>query len=225
MKKKPAAELAAAAPRKPRGRPRSFDREAALDAALEVFWAKGYESASISDLTSAMGINPPSLYAAFGDKDQLFLAAVERYQARAGESCPYCDEPTARAAIERLLIYMVTQLTQSGHPRGCLMTMAASTSGSASEALQKALADKRANARERMRQRIKEGIKAGDVPGDADAASLADFYSTLMAGMSQQARDGATRKSLLATVERAMLLFPEAPRAAARRASREAAAA
>jgi AcrR family transcriptional regulator len=223
MKKKSPLEPAPAAPRKPRGRPRSFDRDAALDAALEVFWEKGYESASISDLTAAMGINPPSLYAAFGDKDRLFLAAIERYQARAGESCPYCDEPTARGAIERLLIYMVTQLTQSDHPRGCLMMMAASTSGSASEALQKALAEKRANARERMRLRIKEGIRDGDVPSDADPAALADFYSTLMAGMSQQARDGATRKSLLATVERAMHLFPAAPRSTKRRATREAA--
>ncbi len=155
-----------------------------------------------------MGINPPSLYAAFGDKDRLFLAAVERYQARAGESCPYSDEPTARGAVERLLAYMATQLTESGHPRGCLMMMAASTSGSASEALQKALTEKRANARERMRLRIKE-----------------DFYSTLMAGMSQQARDGATRKSLLATVERAMRLFPESPAAPKKRKRAEAAAA
>ena len=225
MKKRSPAEPVPAAARKPRGRPRSFDREAALDAALEVFWAKGYESASISDLTAAMGINPPSLYAAFGDKDQLFLAAVERYQARAGESCPYCDEPTARGAIERLLVYMVTQLTQSGHPRGCLMTMAASTSGSASEPLQKALADKRASARDRMRLRIKEGIRDGDVPADADPAALADFFSTLMAGMSQQARDGASRKSLLATVERAMMLFPQAPAAPRKRKRSEAVAA
>ena len=223
MKKK--ADPTADPPRKARGRPRSFDREAALDAALDVFWAKGYESASISDLTAAMGINPPSLYAAFGDKDQLFLAAVDRYQARTGESCPYCEEPTARAAIERLLLYMVTQLTQSGHPRGCLMTMAASTSGNASEGLQKALADKRAGARERMRVRIREGIRDGDVPPDADASALADFYSTLMAGMSQQARDGASRKSLLATVERAMKLFPAAPATPKKRRRAEAAAA
>ena len=105
------------------------------------------------------------------------------------------------------------------------MTMAASTSGSASEALQKALAEKRANARERMRLRIKEGIRDGDVPADADPAALADFYSTLMAGMSQQARDGASRKSLLATVERAMRLFPEAPAMPKKRKRAEAAAA
>src|SRR5689334_20346799 len=100
----------AAKPRKPRGRPRSFDREAALGKAMDVFWAKGYEGTSISDLTNAMGINPPSLYAAFGDKEHLFLEAIERYQRARGASCPYCDEPTARAAIEKLLNYMAEDL-------------------------------------------------------------------------------------------------------------------
>src|SRR5688500_20409695 len=89
------------APRKPRGRPRSFDREAALDAAMEVFWRKGYEASSISDLTDAMGINPPSLYAAFGDKERLFMAAIERYSAERGESRPYACAPTARGATRR----------------------------------------------------------------------------------------------------------------------------
>ncbi|HYC36998.1 MAG TPA: TetR/AcrR family transcriptional regulator [Usitatibacter sp.] len=191
-----------------RGRPRSFDRDAALDAAMAVFWEKGYEAASISDLTAAMGINPPSLYAAFGDKEQLFLAAVERYQSARGESCPYCDEPTARAAIERLLQYMARELTEAGHPRGCMMMMAAATAANASPRLQRVLADKRAQARERMRARIRKGVREGDVPPGTDATALADFYATIITGMSQQARDGASRKSLLATAAQAMRLFP-----------------
>jgi len=205
---KTSAAPAAPAARKPRGRPRSFDREAALDAAMEVFWRKGYEAASISDLTEAMGINPPSLYAAFGDKEQLFLAAVERYSKARGESCPYACEPTARGAIERLLTYMAQELTGGDHPRGCMMAMAAATSANASEVLQRALAAKRSAARENIKARIRQGIKDGDVPPGADAAALADFFSTVVAGMSMQARDGASRKSLLATVANAMLAFP-----------------
>ena len=209
--------------RKPRGRPRSFDREAALDAAMQVFWEKGYEATSISDLTEVMGINPPSLYAAFGDKERLFMEAIERYAQARGTSCPYCEEPTARSAIERLLTFMATELTESEHPRGCLMMMAAVTSSNTSAQLQKALADMRTGSRDRMKDRIKHGIADGDVPAGTDAGALADFYSTVMTGMSMQARDGATRKSLLGTVERAMSIFPTAPKGFKARKKREAA--
>ena len=104
---------------------------------------------------------------------------------------------------------MADELTGSSHPRGCMMMMAAATSANASPALQKALAEKRVAAREAMRQRIKRGIEEGDVPAGTDACALADFYSTLVMGMSVQAREGASRKSLLGTVERAMSLFPK----------------
>lgn len=216
---------AGARPRKARGRPRSFDRDAALEAAMDVFWQKGYESASISDLTGAMGVNPPSLYAAFGDKEKLFLACVERYLRERRESCPYVDEPTAREAIERLLTYMAHELTESCHPRGCMMMMATATAGSASAAVHKALADHRNWGRERMRTRIRRGIEEGDVPPGTDPVALADFYITILTGMGTQARDGASRKSLLATVERAMQLFPPAPARSARRKKRAAVAA
>ena len=201
----------APAPKRPRGRPRSFDRDQALQQAKEVFWAKGFEGASLMDLTEAMGISPPSLYAAFGDKEQLFLEAMERYQQRAGESCPYCDEPTARAAIEKLLLYMAHELTSAEHPRGCLMALAAATSTSASSKLKDALAAKRMASRARLKTRIERGIKEGDVPEGADPAALADFYSTIMSGMSLQARDGVSRRSLVATVRNAMAIFPKVP--------------
>ena len=198
-------------PKRPRGRPRSFDRDKALEQAMEVFWKKGFEAASVSDLTGAMGINPPSLYAAFGDKETLFLEAIERYQARRGESCPYCEEPTARAAVEKLLLYMADELTSTDHPRGCLLQTAAATATESSAKLQAALTAKRMSARAMLRQRIERGIKEGDVPSGADAASLADFYGTIIAGMSMAARDGASRKSLLATVENAMRVWPVQP--------------
>lgn len=208
--------------RKPRGRPRSFDREAALEQAMEVFWSKGYEATSISDLTAAMDISPPSLYAAFGDKERLFLEAIDRYQAARGASCPYAEEPTARGAIEKLLTYMAEELTSGTHPKGCMMMMAAATSGSASREMQARLARNRAESRARMRERIERGIAQGDVPAGTDAGALADFYATIVTGMSMQARDGATRAGMMETVRRAMEVFPAVPRRAARKpAARE----
>ena len=210
--KRPAATPEAKPARKPRGRPRSFDRDAALAAAMDVFWEKGFEATSITDLTGAMGINPPSLYSAFGDKEKLFLEAIESYSRRRGDSCPYAAEATARGAVETLLTYVAQDLTEKSHPRGCLMMMAATTAANMSPGLQKVLSQKRLESRENLRQRIKRGIEEGDVPPGTDCTALADFYSTVLTGMSLQARDGATRKSLLATVEQAMSLFPKAVR-------------
>ena len=226
MKKTPApsnpgAARAPKAPR-PRGRPRSFDRDAALEAAMTVFWNKGFEGTSISDLTAAMGINPPSLYSAFGDKEGLFLEAVERYEARQGEACPYCDEPTARASVERLLRDMAAEFTSSCHPRGCMMVMATATSAASTRRLQKALTTRREAGRARLRARIERGIAEGDLPPGTDVAALSDFYMAVIVGMSLQAREGATRKALLAMVETAMRAWPESH---ARRKSRESAVA
>ena len=181
-----------AKPAKPRGRPRSFDREQALERAMDVFWRKGFEAASLANLTKAMGINPPSLYAAFGDKESLFLEALERYQARRGSSCPYVDEPTARGAIRRLLTYMAEELTSSCHPRGCMMMMAATTSANSSPQMQAALAKRRAAARAHMEARIEQGIKDGELAPGTNATALADFYSTIVTGMSLLAKDGAS---------------------------------
>ncbi|MGE5617216.1 MAG: TetR/AcrR family transcriptional regulator [Bacillota bacterium] len=205
--------------RRPRGRPREFDRDRALDAAMEVFWNKGFEAASLAELTVAMGINPPSLYAAFGDKESLFLEAIERYQKHGRDSCPYADEPTARGATEKLLVYAANEFTNPRHPKGCLMMMAAATSSTSSKRLQEKLAGKRAEARGLIKARLERGIAEGELPPETDAASLAMFYSSVLAGMAMQARDGASRRTLLMTVEAAMRAWPKA------RAKREAAAA
>ena len=137
------------------------------------------------------------------------MEAVQRYAQSRNSACSYCDEPTARGAVETLLTYLATQLSESSHPRGCMMMMAATTASNTSPQLQKALADMRSGSRDRMKERIKRGIAEGDVPAGTDAGTLADFYSTIMTGMSMSARDGATRKSLLATVAQAMRIFPE----------------
>ena len=206
--------------RRPRGRPRSFDRDAALDAAMQVFWAKGFEAASIADLTKAMGINPPSLYATFGDKEKLFLEAVERYRGNQGESCPYTCEPTARASVERLLAGLAAEFTESCHPRGCMMVLAATTCAGTSAAFQQALARKRDEGKAHLKERIQQGIRDGDLAPDTDATALASFYMAIIAGMSLAARDGASRKSLLAMADTAMRAWPESPKARGSRAKR-----
>lgn len=195
-------------PVKTRGRPRSFDRDEALERAMQVFWRQGYEATSLNDLTTAMGINPPSLYAAFGDKERLFLEAVSRYEAsRQGPArCVLEEETTARAAIERMLRETAGELSKSSQPKGCMLITAATNCSATS--IQAALADRRAEQKARIRQRIAQGIGAGELPRGTDAGALADFYATVLTGMSMQARDGATRKALLATAETAMRAWP-----------------
>jgi AcrR family transcriptional regulator len=198
--------------RKPRGRPLSFDREAALEKAMHVFWERGYEAASIADLTSAMGITPPSLYTAFGDKERLFLEAIEAYGKGPGAfgARALAEEPTARRAVQRLLEEAAAALTQDCHPLGCMMVMAATNCSVAAGHVQAALARRRALGVETMQARIQRGIDEGELPAGTDAAALANFYATIYQGMSMQAKDGASRDSLLASVEMAMRSWPEA---------------
>ena len=202
----------AKAPRKPRGRPLSFDRDAALETAMHVFWERGYEAASISDLTSAMGITPPSLYTAFGDKEQLFLEAIERYALGYGSAGVRAlkEEPTARSAIERWLLEAANELTQPCHPKGCMVVMAATNCSATAERVQDALLLRRTEAIANVGRRIQGGIDNGELPSDTDAQDLANFYATIYQGMSMQAKDGATHESLMATVRTAMRSWPRA---------------
>ncbi len=198
------------APRKPRGRPLSFDRDAALETAMHVFWERGYEAASIADLTAAMGITPPSLYTAFGDKEQLFLEAIERYALGYGSAGARAlvEEPTARGAIERWLLAAANELTQPCHPKGCMVVMAATNCSAAAERVQDALLRRRTEAIASVGRRIQGGIDSGELPAGTDAGDLANFYATIYQGMSMQAKDGATHASLLATVRTAMRSWP-----------------
>src|SRR5258706_2744236 len=147
--------VAPKAPPKPRGRPLSFDREAALQKAMHVFWERGYEAASIADLTSAMGITPPSLYTAFGDKEHLFLEAIEAYGKGPGGfgARALAEEPTARGAVQRLLVEAAAELTQDCHPLGCMMVCSV-----AAVHVQAALTRRRALGVESMQARIQRGI-------------------------------------------------------------------
>jgi AcrR family transcriptional regulator len=202
-----------------RGRPRAFDRDQALARAMEVFWSKGYEAASLADLTRAMRINPPSLYAAFGDKESLFIEAVHRYHETIREGCPYAGEATARAAVERLLTELSRVFTDRGHPAGCLAVMAMVTAGTSSARLQRMLAEERAMAKARLRERIQLGVDEGDVPAGTNVTALTEFYAAVIMGMSLSAREGASRKALLTMVETAMRAWPQPAKRAARRSA------
>ncbi|MFP3988016.1 TetR/AcrR family transcriptional regulator [Streptomyces sp. E11-3] len=197
---------------KQRGRPRSFDRDTALEQAIRTFWERGYEATSVADLTRAMGIGPPSLYAAFGDKRSLFDEVVVEYAARYGAfgTRPFDEESTARAAVERMLRDAATEFTDPGHPRGCLIISAA-INCTTSE-VEQALREKRNSNVASMETRIRADIATGELPPDTDAAALARYSGAVLQGMSQQARDGASREELEHVAELAMLAWPRGDR-------------
>ncbi|HQR38143.1 MAG TPA: TetR/AcrR family transcriptional regulator [Blastocatellia bacterium] len=194
---------------RPRGRPRSFDRDAALEHAMQLFWRHGYEATSISELTAAMGITPPSLYAAFGDKERLFLEAIERYTAGPGNSVAMlAGASSARGAIEGLLTGACDELTNPGHPPGCMVVTAATNCSESSAHLQSALAKMRAANEARIRTTIERGVAEGELPQGTDSAALAKFFMTVLQGMTIQARDGAARDALLTVAHAAMNAWP-----------------
>jgi AcrR family transcriptional regulator len=193
-----------------RGRPRSFDRETALEKAILAFWERGYEATSVADLTRVMGIGAPSLYAAFGDKQTLFQEAVLAYGTRyaAFGDRALAEEPTARGAVARTLREAAAVYTAPGHPHGCLFVHA-SVSCSTPEVAE-SLRARRNAAIAAFESRIRAGVAAGELPADTDATALARHAGAVIHGMSQQARDGATRQELEAVAELAMAIWPRA---------------
>lgn len=189
-----------------RGRPRSFDRQDALASAMEVFWIKGYEAASISDLTGAMGIGSPSLYAAFGSKEGLFHEAVELYGRTEGPALWDVVEaaPTAREAIEGYLTATARVFTRPGKPRGCLVTLSVLNTASASASVCEAMRQHRAVGQSGLERRLRRSMAQGELPAGLDAAGVAAFYLTVQQGMSIQARDGASRETLEKVAQGAM---------------------
>lgn len=189
-----------------RGRPRSFDRQDALASAMEVFWIKGYEAASISDLTGAMGIGSPSLYAAFGSKEGLFREAVELYGRTEGPALWDVVEaaPTAREAIEGYLTATARVFTRPGKPRGCLVTLSVLNTTSASASVCEAMRQARAVGQSGLEARLRRSMAQGELPAGLDAAGVAAFYLTVQQGMSIQARDGASRETLEKVAQGAM---------------------
>lgn len=195
------------------GRPRTFDVDRALDAALTVFWRKGYEGTSLSDLTTAMGINRPSLYAAFGNKEDLFRKALDRYVTH---KVAYLREsmgaPTARGVAENMLTGAANMLTDTSHPVGCLAVQGALTCSDQAESIRQELVNIRNDFDTRLSQRLTQAQAAGEFPPGTDAGTLARYLSTVIQGMSVQAASGASRDDLMKVVHMALAAWPETPK-------------
>lgn len=195
---------------KPKGRPREFDVDKALDAALLLFWRYGYEGTSLAALTQAMGINVPSLYAAFGNKEELFKKVLDRYIQRPASYLPNSlKEPTARAVVEKLFRGAIDMVKSPLHPDGCLLVQGALASGPMGESVSAELSRRRAGAEAAVRRRFELAVSQGDLPSDVDPAKLARYVITVLWGMSVQAAGGATRAQLKEIVAMALRTFPE----------------
>ncbi|MDQ8028860.1 MAG: TetR/AcrR family transcriptional regulator [Brevundimonas sp.] len=191
------------------GRPRSFDRDEALSSALQVFWTKGYADASLADLTGAMGINAPSLYAAFGSKEDLFREAVRLYTDTEGASlwASVHDAPTAREAIEGLLLATAAVSGQCGRPQGCLLALSGVNPAALPDKACSEVQQVRTNSMAALKARIETGQAEGEIAPTADPAAIAAFYLTVQQGMTFRARDGAGPDELTATARAAMLAW------------------
>jgi AcrR family transcriptional regulator len=192
-------------------RPRGFDEDDVLERALATFWEHGYEGTSIDELVAATGLGRASLYGAFGDKEQIFARALERYCARVGDSLGMdSDEPSARAALERMLRAMVTNASPRSGPRGCFL-LSAAVGGDAPSAARDAYADYTARLERALTALVRRGQESGEMPRAGDAHSLARMLTVLLQGVAASARAGRSKAQLEAAIETALALVAPQP--------------
>ena len=178
------------------GRPRAFDESEALEAALQVFWKRGYEGASLTELTEAMGINRPSLYATFGNKEELFRKALDRYAEKTDFLTQALSEPKIAQVIEKLLIGFADAQTDPNNPPGCLATNSALACSEESQAIQHELCARRLASQLSIQSRLERAKEEGELPKGSDPADMARYIAIISQGMSVQAAGGTTREDL-----------------------------
>ncbi|WP_411994158.1 TetR/AcrR family transcriptional regulator [Agarivorans sp. DSG3-1] len=184
------------------GRPRSFDAEDALEKALEVFWQKGYEGASLNELTQAMGINKPSMYAAFGNKEQLFLQAIELYEKRPQAFFyPALEQPTIYDVVDFMLKGAVANLSDPDQPQGCVIVQGALSCSESARTIKEALKARRAEGSIALQQRFERAQQEQDLAPDADPEALAHYLATVLQGLNVHATNGASQQQLQQVAE------------------------
>jgi len=192
-----------------RGRPREFDVDEALTAALRVFWSKGYEGASMTDLTDAMGITRPSLYAAFGNKESLFRKALDLYER---EKLCYVgaalEAPTARGVAERMLIGSLRNQTSGEDPHGCLGVISSVACGAEADCIRQEVLERGKIARRAMVERMERAITEGDFNAPVDAEAMTDYLYALLQGMAVQAGAGASCRDLQRLIDTTLAVWP-----------------
>jgi AcrR family transcriptional regulator len=187
------------------GRPRGFDTEAALDAAMRVFWEKGYEGATLADLTDAMRINRSSMWAAFGNKENLFKKAFERYaNTYQGFMREALEKRTVRQVIESTLRGTVDFLSTPGNPKGCLSIQGALAVGDEAGPIKKWLIHARKHGESVARERFEKAKKSGELGANTDPAAVASYFATLLQGLCVQAAGGATKAEMTRVVDTAL---------------------
>lgn len=193
----------------PKGRPREFDVDDALAAALMVFWRNGYEAASLTELTRAMGITKPSLYAAFGNKEALFHKALDLYER---EKLAYMrsalEAPTARGVAERLLYGALDIQTSACDPKGCLGVISAATCGAEAEPIKAEVVKRRASSEAALTDRFEQAQAAGELPEGMTAAALTRYLFAILQGLAIQGGSGATADELRGVVETSLAVWP-----------------
>jgi AcrR family transcriptional regulator len=192
-----------------RGRPREFCVDHALAQALRVFWEKGYEGASLNDLTEAMGITRPSMYAAFGNKEALFRKALDLYES---EKLAYIQralaEPTARKVAEAMLRGSVDNVTSNAEPHGCLGVITSVACGAESQSVREEVVKRGAAGKAALAERFERAKAEGDLPAQVDPEGLMRVLIAMLQGISVQASQGATREELDRLVESGLALWP-----------------
>lgn len=195
--------------RRATGRPRGFDADEALDRALLVFWEQGYEGASLTNLTGAMGISTASMYATFGNKEQLFRKALERYdEGPSAYVVPALAEPTALGVATALLTGTVRTTTCPERPHGCLGVQGALATGEAGRQVRALLVDWRNKGHARIRDRFQRAVDEGDLPPDTNPGLLARYVHTLQAGIAVEAASGVSREELQELADAALRHWP-----------------
>lgn len=193
------------------GRHRQFNEDEALAAALSVFWQKGYEGTSLEDLTQATGVARPGLYAAFGNKQQIFIKALDLYDSRyMGFMREALNEPTSHRVVERILRESAGVQTASAEHLGCLGLNGALACSDDAEPIRRELIRRRSATQLALSQRLEQAQREGDLPPSVDCATLATFVMTLSQGMAVQAKAGASRQMLEALVDHALSSWPSA---------------